>query len=389
MTRHILLLIAFAFLLQVNAQKPERIYSFVTVYKSTDYYKEQQAAWKKVVEKNPKDANAWYNYYRVTRNLIKCDTSYKTTWEDEKAIVEKMAIEVPESYEYNFVRSGYEGSNWNNSEYISYLKKADELSNGRTLHLDLMVKWGEIERNIERRDKYCRKWYETGEMSPGFLYYNYNVLAGLKPNAILFTVGDNDTYPAYILQSQGIRRDVTVVNMYLLHFDEYRAKLFKELGIEKWDLYWNMENNDSNWEASQKFDKGIIKHVASNKKKYPVYLAVTGGSDDYLKPIEEKLYLTGLAYEYSDVPLDNMAMLKRNFEQVYALDYIQKAFYKDISRAKVKEMSCNYVIPMLKLYEHYKILGDRQRMDWIKELLVFIYKDTPQEQALNDYFDKK
>ncbi|MCX8056618.1 MAG: DUF2723 domain-containing protein [Ignavibacteria bacterium] len=77
--------------------------------------------------------------------------------------------------------------------------------------------------------------------------FAYNILQSCEPNAILFTNGDNDTFPLWYLQDvEGVRRDIRIVNLSLANTNWYikQAKNEEPYGAMKVPISFSDEQID-------------------------------------------------------------------------------------------------------------------------------------------------
>jgi len=170
--------------------------------------------------------------------------------------------------------------------------------------------------------------------------YSYNLLQSCEPNGIIFTNGDNDTFPLWYLQEvEGVRKDVTVANLSLLNTPWYIKQLrdsrpkgerfinlsddqIRELtsGLTPWktqnvripvqsdsglvDLEWSLKPTFGG-RALKVQDMMVLRIIADSKLRIPIYFAVTVSPSNRLG-LEEYLGMEGLTFKVNSKKVESI-----------------------------------------------------------------------------------
>ncbi len=153
-------------------------------------------------------------------------------------------------------------------------------------------------------------------------------MASCKQNAILFTNGDNDTYPLWVLQFvKNIRSDTTVINTCLgMGYPAYLQQLLKRKNI-------TVDTLTLKQQPRQNFLRTLIAQIKASSPDIPIYVALTLPGNR-IKSLQNSLNIVGLAYRYRTYKIDNLALLNHNVSQKFRLDYLRYAWYRENYPAK-------------------------------------------------------
>ncbi len=337
------------------AQKAEPIKGIVESDRDSAWYAAQTVAWEKEVRRSPKDESAWQNLFDATRYLCMYRGDDPAP---QKAIVDRMRRNIPGTFTYHYCcyRSDVTADGAGRD-----MERAIELGADNVDAYGAFISYLWMSGQFERMYDFGRRYFDSGWYSPGLLQYSYNQLQGLPEGALFFGNGDAELLPKVVLQGgMGVHRDKVVVPMSFLTLPGYVNALCRRLDIEAPRL----PERSSDWDAAA---DSVAQWIIA-KSGRPAYFAPTVG-ERRLQRFSRNLYSEGLVLRYSEQPYDNLAVMKRNVEQRYLLDYLRVSFVPQRRWASDTTMQLNYVVVLGPLLRFYRESGDSARLAWLTGLL--------------------
>tara|TARA_B100000508_G_scaffold141096_1_gene146882 strand:- start:117080 stop:118240 length:1161 start_codon:yes stop_codon:yes gene_type:complete len=361
-------------------EKPQPVNSLTKEFKEFEWYTEQYSLWENEIEKDSKNEAAWINLYaaaRYAKYTAKDEESKKVWSKKENDVLPKMSKAIEGTYAY------YRIFTWHNSiwdakdkdeqdKIINYALKAYKLDpSNPDIYPNLMNIYEIYKPDQTKQKELAQQWKKSGDFTPNLMALSYNALMNTKKNAILITAGDNDTYPLWVAQhADQFRKDVNILNIFLITLPDYRNRMFKSLNIPQ------LEGDDLKHSE-------IIEHIIKYKGDHLLYF-YNKGSIAKDSTLHDNLYNVGLVYQYAEESFDNSALIVDHFENRFLLDHVKYSFYQSTYPKLDQRHNYSYLPGLMSLYQHYVLIENESKTKETKELILRLGEGFPYLQEIKE-----
>lgn len=208
--------------------------------------------------------------------------------------------------------------------------------------------------------------------------YGWNLLTSADKDAVLFTVGDNDTFTLWCLQDvYGIRTDVAVVNLSLANTSWYIKQLQTNLGV---NISWTEDQIDALRPFRDqkgnvyRLDAQVVSEIIKeNFNKRPINFSVTVPESKwrfYDRSIDSLMALKGMMWRMTSegggprVMVDSSIAFLSNPERMRLTGINDPAVYKD---ATTLRLTRNHAVTFMRVARPLIASGEHEKVQKLME----------------------
>lgn len=367
------------------AQRPQKIQGIAKEDKPISYYKEQSKLWYELIQKDPKQAEAWHYYYKSERARLQLEQP--DLWANNKdafykklnPILDNAQKHITNEYEYFYLR----GLNTRWDSAITLLKKAYSIDPYRSESYGWLFSHYAPNFNETKSKEIAKKMLESNVYSDANLKWNYNALQSVEKNGVIITNGDMDAIPKWVLQyGQGVRTDVLVISKWFFATEPtYKEQILKRLDIQE------PEKRVEDFKGIPEYVDYITAELLKRIHR-PIYMS-SGTPMEFFRNhnLDDKMYLVGNALKYSEKDFDNTAVIKKNFEEKYYLEYLFKNFQHHPEDNVVKtNMNLTYLPGLIHLKDYYTKQNQSDKIEYYESLIQKVAKDSGRKEEVLKWF---
>jgi len=286
-----------------DLERPERIVSLREVMYDSATYGKLAQMWKDYNEVYPSE-EAYGNWMYALKYV-------EPELPEYESMLTKGVDKYPSSPVLLNLLGCYKNSHQHNLEGLQLLEKSAALDPGYMDPWYALVVAYMSQGDCEKTDVALRRLLDGGAVQDVVMDFCYNMIAGLDPNAILITNGDNDTFPGWILtRIVKFRPDVNIVNRSLLNTDWYASWVVKEgvppfitrAGIDSLNKvvayeFERLKSVSGPFALPPLYGDRLVGRIVETGQRTgrPVYFACTVERNTFLKEIESHGRRLGLA----------------------------------------------------------------------------------------------
>ena len=285
------------------------------------WYEDQARAWQTVVEKDPKDENAWRNlfyasyccefvFYHSPDRPIKKESS-KTA-----VVIRKMKAAIPDTHTFNLCASRLWLDEWGEFDTNILTDAVD--SRLSTFDIEetkfFAYELWKVDHDNDLIYNIFRRLHEMQYMDEHPMQYAWNLMLGMQDSAIYVAYREYDYEPMILLQEVfDLRRDITILPYDFIKDKKFCDTMYRRLNIKPY------VRDISDTRSRKDFVGDFITYVGRCSGR-PLYMSMD--APNYITVNEDSVYNEGLLLKYSNKPYNNIKVALHNIKEVYELGYL-------------------------------------------------------------------